>query len=124
MPNYRNFTGHTICLNDGRVFQPEAGAKKVLVNEKYIPTGDGNFTVAPSKEVINLPEIGKDDIIIVPRMVFDATTDPRIVAPATGVPGCIRWQVGDKLEDGTVLDEKSRFIGQPKSVPGFLVHKN
>lgn len=123
MPVFKNLTGHVICLNSGQVIQPEAGAKKVLVNEKYIPVGDGNYTVDPSKEVINLPAAEEDVFIIVPRMVFDATpTRKDVVAPATGALDCRRYAAGDKLEDGTVLDEKSRLIGQPKSVPGFLVH--
>ena len=121
---YTNLTGHDINLNDGRVF-PREDKPKVIVNEKYIPTGDGNYTVDDNQvEVLNLPPMAKDVYIIVPRKVFDVLPNRKdVIAPASGASDCIRWKVGDKLEDGTVLDDKSRWIGQVRSIPGFIVHK-
>lgn len=96
---FKNYTPHTIVLNDGRAFE-SCGVARVA-NSFTEFDADGVCTVVYG-EVSGLPEPQDGVLLIVSAMVLAASNRTDLVAPATGHPGCIR-------ENG--------FI---KSVPGFV----
>ena len=96
---FKNYTPHTIMLNDGREFESMGVAR--VANSFTEFDADGVCTVVYG-EVSGLPEPQDGVLFIVSAMVLAASSRTDLVAPATGHPGCIR-------ENG--------FI---KSVPGFV----
>ena len=96
---FKNYTPHTIVLNDGREFESMGVAR--VANSFTEFDADGVCTVVYG-EVSGLPEPQDGVLLIVSAMVLAASSRTDLVAPATGHPGCIR-------ENG--------FI---KSVPGFV----
>ena len=99
---YRNFTPHTVVLNDGTEYQSEGKAR---IADKYDETEvPGEFRVTYG-EVQGLPAPQPNVKIIVSAMVLDADGGRRkdLVAPATGHPDTIR-------------DERGFIV----SVPGFV----
>ena len=101
--NYRNFTPHTINLNDGRKFESEGIARvsseftEVLEDLCFVEFG----------EVTGLPDPQPKTRIIVSALVMQVASDRKdLVAPATGHPETIR-------------NEKGHIV----SVPGFIAQK-
>lgn len=100
--SFKNFTPHTICLNDGREYASEGVARVAAsftdFTEDVCEQTFGEITGLPK------PEAGVK--FIVSALVLSAAkaagrTD--VVAPATGHPACIR-------------NEKGFIV----SVPGFV----
>ena len=101
---YKNYTPHTIKLNDGTEY-PSLGKARVSASFAETET-DGEFkTVYGEIEGLPAPEEGVK--IIVSMMVLAANGGKRsdLVAPATGHPQ-------------TVRDEKGFIV----SVPGFVIN--
>lgn len=103
MTTFKNYTPHTITLNDGREFASEGLAR---VSATFSPFDENGVCAQEFGQVTGLPEPAADTLYIVSALVLTAAkaagrTD--CVAPATGHPDCVR-------------DEKG-FI---KSVPGFV----
>ena len=96
---FKNYTPHTIVLNDGRAFE-SCGVARVA-NSFTEFDADGVCSVVYG-EVSGLPEPQEGVLLIVSAMVLAASKRTDLVAPATGHQDCIR-------ENG--------FI---KSVPGFV----
>ena len=102
MRTFKNYTPHTITLNDGRNFESEGVAR---VSASFTtPDADGVYTQTFG-EVTDLPKEEEGILYIVSALVLTAAkaagrTD--CVAPATGHPECVR---------------KEGFI---VSVPGFV----
>jgi hypothetical protein len=99
MKKIRNFTPHTIVLNDGRQFESEGVAR---VSNSFSSFDENGVCSVQYGDVEGLPEEEEDTLIIVSAMVLAASPRKDLVAPATGHPACVR-------ENG--------FI---KSVPGFV----
>jgi hypothetical protein len=103
MTQFKNFTPHTIKLNDGREFASEGLARVSATFTSFDVNG-----VCSQKfgEVTGLPEPADNTFYIVSALVLTAAKEQGrtdVVAPATGHSECVR-------------DEKG-FI---KSVPGFV----
>ena len=95
---FRNFTPHTICLNDGRAFDSVGIARVAAVFTAF----DGDYCRQEFGEVTGLPEQEKGVFLIVSGMVLSASDRTDIVAPATGHPETVR-------KEGRIV-----------SVPGFV----
>ena len=87
---FRNFTPHTIVLNDGREF-PSQGVARVSASFSDIENGICSQIFG---EVENLPEPQEGTMIIVSAMVLGASTRSDLVAPATGHPQTVRNDKG------------------------------
>ena len=101
MPNFINFTPHTITLNDGRTYSSMGVAR---VSNSFTSFA-GDVCDVTYGDITGLPDPVNDTYYIVSAMVLSAAkaagrTD--CVAPATGHPDCIR-------KDGFIV-----------SVPGFV----
>lgn len=96
---FKNYTPHTIVLNDGRAFESVGVAR--VSNSFTAFDADGICTVVYG-EISGLPEPQDGVLLIVSAMVLAASNCTDLVAPATGHPECIR-------ENGYI-----------KSVPGFV----
>lgn len=99
---FRNFTPHTICLNDGRMFESEGVARVAASFTEFTK----DVCEQTFGEITGLPEPVAGVRLIVSALVLSAAkavgrTD--VVAPATGHPACIR-------------NEKGFIV----SVPGFV----
>lgn len=88
--NYKNFTPHKICLNDGRSFEP-VGLARVSSSFSQI-TGDECQQIVG--EVQGLPAPQENFKIIVSAMVLAASDRNDLVAPATGHPKTTRNNKG------------------------------
>lgn len=95
----RNFTPHTISLNDGTSFPSEGLAR--VANSFTDFDADGVCRVEYG-EVEGLPEPEDGVLLIVSAMVLAASDRSDLVAPATGHPECVR-------NEGRIV-----------SVPGFV----
>lgn len=98
---FRNFTPHTVVLNDGTSFASEGVVRVSASFSEFTPEGVCHQEFG---EVSGLPSQEEGVYIIVSALVLAAVGANRtdLVAPATGHPECVR-------ENG--------FI---KSVPGFV----
>ena len=91
---YRNFTPHSIVLNDGTVFAPEGLAR---VQASFSSFDENGVCSQVFGEVTGLPAPEDGVLLIVSAMVLAAAqvqgrTD--VVAPATGHPECVRNEQG------------------------------
>lgn len=100
MTKFRNYTPHTINLNDGRSFPSEGVARVSATFTKF--SNDG-ICRQEFGEVEGLPEPQEGVKLIVSAMVLSASNRTDLVAPATGHPDTIR-------------NEKGHIV----SVPGFV----
>ena len=99
---FKNFTHHTISLNDGREFASEEVAR---VAASFSSFDENGICRQEFGEVTGLPQPQEGVVFIVSALVLSAAKAAGrsdVVAPATGHPDCVR-------ENG--------FI---KSVPGFV----
>ena len=96
---FRNFTPHSIKLNDGIQFMSEGIAR---VSASFSKFEDGVCSQVFG-EVTGLPEQEEGTSIIVSSLVLMASNRTDLVAPATGHPETIR-------------NEKGHIV----SVPGFV----
>lgn len=95
----RNFTPHTISLNDGTSFPSEGLAR---VGNTFTSFDENGVCRVEYGEVEGLPEPEDGVLLIVSAMVLAASDRPDLVAPATGHPDCVR-------NEGRIV-----------SVPGFV----
>ena len=100
--SFRNFTPHTIVLNDGRSFESEGVARVAASFTEF----KNDVCEQTFGEITGLPEPVEGVKYIVSALVLAAAkaagrTD--VVAPATGHPACVR-------------NEKGFIV----SVPGFV----
>lgn len=100
--SFRNFTPHTIVLNDGRAFESEGVARVAASFTEF----ENDVCEQTFGEITGLPEPVEGVKYIVSALVLSAAkaagrTD--VVAPATGHPACVR-------------NEKGFIV----SVPGFV----
>jgi len=86
MTEFKNFTPHTINLNDGRSYQSVGVAR---VGASFSAISDDVCTQIFS-EVEGLPPFEEGVLLIVSAMVLGASDRKDLVAPATGHPDCIR----------------------------------
>lgn len=103
MKVFKNYTPHTITLNDGREYASEGLARVSATFSKFDENG---LCSQQFGQVTGLPEPIANTLYIVSALVLTAVkaqgrTD--CVAPATGHPDCIR-------------NEKGFIV----SVPGFV----
>ena len=97
---FKNFTPHSISLNDGTVFASEGLAR---VSATFTEFDENGICSQVFGEVTGLPAQEDGVMLIVSAMVLSASDRADLVAPATGHPLCVR---NDK--------------GQIVSVPGFV----
>lgn len=97
---FRNFTPHTIVINDGRTFASEGLAR--VSSEHTAFNSDGVCEVVFG-DVTGLPEPVEGTMYVVSALVAQAAKRSDVVAPATGHPQ-------------TVRNEKGHIV----SVPGFV----
>ena len=83
---FKNYTPHTIVVNDGRQF-PSLGVARVSSSFTNIVNDVCSVTYG---EVTGLPEPEPGVKLIVSAMVLSASDRDDLVAPATGHPACIR----------------------------------
>lgn len=100
--SFRNFTPHTISLNDGRSFESEGVARVAASFTEF----ENDVCEQTFGEISGLPEPVEGVKYITSALVLTAAkaagrTD--VVAPATGHPACVR-------------NEKGFIV----SVPGFV----
>lgn len=98
---FKNYTPHSIVLNDGRTF-PSMGVARVSNSFSEFKTDICSVTFG---DIVGLPAPEEDTIYIVSAIVLNAAKAKGrqdCVAPATGHPDCIR-------KDGYIV-----------SVPGFI----
>nr|DAN74399.1 MAG TPA: hypothetical protein [Caudoviricetes sp.] len=103
MKTFKNFTPHTITLNDGREYASEGLAR---VSATFSSFDENGVCSQQFGQVTGLPEPTASTLYIVSALVLTAVkAQGRIdcVAPATGHPDCIR-------------NEKGFIV----SVPGFV----
>lgn len=100
MTKFRNFTPHTINLNDGRSFASEGIAR---VSASFTEFNNDGICRQEFGEVEGLPAPEEGVKLIVSAMVLSASNRTDLVAPATGHPD-------------TVRNEKGHIV----SVPGFV----
>lgn len=100
MKNFKNFTPHTIVLNDGTQF-PSLGLARV--SNSFTSFDEDGICSVRYGDVQGLPEPEADTFYIVSAMVLAASSREDLVAPATGHPDCVR-------------NEKGFIV----SVPGFV----
>ena len=91
---FRNFTPHSIVLNDGTVFASEGLAR---VSASFSEFDENGVCTQVFGEVTGLPTPEDGVLLIVSAMVLSAAqsqgrTD--VVAPATGHPLCVRNEAG------------------------------
>lgn len=87
--NFKNFTPHTITLNDGRTFISEGVAR--VANTFTAPIGD--ICDVTYGDITGLPEPQAGTYYIVSALVLAAAKAKGrqdCVAPATGHPQCVR----------------------------------
>lgn len=102
-PNFKNFTPHTITLNNGTSFQSEGVAR---VSNTFSEFDENNICNVSYGDIQGLPEPKDGIYYIVSALVLAAAKlqgRKDCVAPATGHPECIR-------KDGFIV-----------SVPGFVM---
>ena len=97
---FKNYTPHTINLNDGRSFPSEGVAR---VSATFTEFNQDGICRQEFGEVEGLPAPEKGIKLIVSAMVLSASNRDDLVAPATGHPDTIR-------------NEKGHIV----SVPGFV----
>lgn len=100
MTKFRNFTPHTINLNDGRSFASEGVAR---VSASFTKFDQDGICRQEFGDVEGLPAPQEGVFLIVSAMVLGASSREDLVAPATGHPDTIR-------------NEKGHIV----SVPGFV----
>lgn len=100
MTKFRNFTPHTIVLNDGRTFESEGVAR---VSNDFTEFDENDVCSVVYGNVTGLPAAEQGTQYIVSAMVLAASDRTDLVAPATGHPQCVR-------------NEKGFIV----SVPGFV----
>lgn len=100
MTTFKNFTPHTIVLNDGTEF-PSQGIARVSNN--FTEFDQNGICSVEYGAIEGLPDPEPNTMYIVSAMVLAASTRPDLVAPATGHPQCRR-------------NEKGFIV----SVPGFV----
>lgn len=100
MTEFKNYTPHTINLNNGRSFTSEGVARVSATFTKFNKDG---ICFQEFGEVEGLPAPEKGVKLIVSAMVLSASDRTDLVAPATGHPE-------------TVRNEKGHIV----SVPGFV----
>lgn len=91
---FKNFTPHSIVLNDGTVFASEGLAR---VSASFSEFDENGVCTQVFGEVTGLPTPEDGVLLIVSAMVLSAAqsqgrTD--VVAPATGHPLCVRNEAG------------------------------
>ena len=97
---FKNFTPHTIVLNDGRTFLSEGLARVSATHSAFDADGVASVEFG---EVTGLPTQEPDVLLIVSAMVVAAAKGRNdLVGPATGHPDTVR-------KDGQIV-----------SVPGFI----
>lgn len=100
MTTFKNFTPHTINLNDGRSFSSVGVARVSVTFTKFNKDGICHQKFG---DVEGLPAPEKGVKLIVSAMVLSASNRTDLVAPSTGHPDTIR-------------NEKGHIV----SVPGFV----
>ena len=98
---FKNYTPHSIALNDGRTF-PSMGVARV---SNSFSEFKNDICSVSYGDIVGLPEPKEGTIYIVSAIVLNAAKAKGrqdCVAPATGHPDCIR-------KDGYIV-----------SVPGFI----
>lgn len=90
MTTFRNFTPHTITLNNGKAFDSEGCAR---VANSFTPFDGDGICTATFGDIEGLPAPTEGVFLIVSAIVLTAAkaagrTD--CVAPATGHPECVR----------------------------------
>ncbi len=98
--NFLNFTPHTICLNNGRVFESQGIAR---VTASFTDMNENLICRQKFGKVTGLPEQKEGTCIIVSGMVLSACSRSDLVAPATG-------------HQETIRNDKGHIV----SVPGFV----
>ena len=101
MTTFKNYTPHSIVLNDGRIF-PSMGVARV---SNSFSEFKNDICSVSYGDIVGLPESKEDTIYIVSAIVLSAAKAAGrkdCVAPATGHPNCVR-------KDGFIV-----------SVPGFI----
>jgi len=100
---YKNFTPHSIVLNDGTIFESEGLAR---VQASFSDFDENGVCTQIFGEVTGLPAPEEGVMLIVSAMVLSAAKEQGrtdVVAPATGHPACRRNEAGHIM-----------------SVPGFV----
>jgi len=100
MVQFKNYTPHEVCLNNGTKFQSLGIAR---VGNSFTNFDNNLCCSVKYGEVEGLPAPENGVILIVSAMVLAASNRDDLVAPATGHPDTIR-------------NEKGQII----SVPGFV----
>ena len=98
---FKNYTPHSIALNDGRTF-PSMGVARV---SNTFSEFKNDICSVSYGDIVGLPEPKEGTIYIVSAIVLNAAKAKGrqdCVAPATGHPNCVR-------KDGFIV-----------SVPGFI----
>lgn len=91
---FRNFTPHSIVLNDGTIYSSEGLAR---VQASFSEFDENGVCQQVFGEVTGLPSPEEGVLLIVSAMVLSAAqTQGRVdvVAPATGHPACVRNEQG------------------------------
>lgn len=91
---FRNFTPHSIVLNDGTVFMSEGLAR---VQASFSDFDENGVCQQVFGAVTGLPETEEGVLLIVSAMVLSAAQAQGrvdVVAPATGHPLCVRNEAG------------------------------
>ena len=91
MTTFKNFTPHTINLNDGRSFASEGLAR---VSVSFSEINDKFLCQQVFGEVEGLPEQEENVFLIVSGMVLSASNRTDLVAPASGHPDTVRNEKG------------------------------
>lgn len=99
MTTIKNFTPHTINLNNGESY-PSVGLARV--SSQFTNFDEHGVCRVEYGEVEGLPEPEDGVLLIVSAMVLAASDRADLIAPATGHPDCIR-------NEGRIV-----------SVPGFV----
>lgn len=99
MTTIKNYTPHTINLNNGESY-PSVGLARV--SSKFTDFDADGVCRVEYGEVEGLPEPEDGVLLIVSAMVLAASDRSDLVAPATGHPECVR-------NEGRIV-----------SVPGFV----
>ena len=91
---FRNFTPHSIVLNDGTIYESEGLAR---VQASFSSFDENGVCTQVFGEVTGLPAPEEGVLLIVSAMVLAAAQSRGrvdVVAPATGHPECVRNEQG------------------------------
>lgn len=88
---FKNYTPHTIVMNDGREFLSEGIAR---VSASFTQPNELGICEQLFGEVQGLPEQQENTLLIVSAMVLSASNRKDLVAPASGHPETIRNDKG------------------------------